>query len=102
MIVKIILCFLVIGIFITMLDYFDHESYLVLELPFIMLMGLEGVFLLLSANDLFVIYLAMELQSLALYLLATLKRYSNMSIEAGLKYFIYGSFASSIMLFGIT
>ena len=47
-------------------------------------------------------YLALELQSLSLYTLACLKRYSNLSVEAGLKYFIYGSFASGILLFGIS
>jgi NADH:ubiquinone oxidoreductase subunit 2 (subunit N) len=36
-------------------------------------------------------YLVLELQSLSLYLLASLKRYSNLAVEAGLKYFIYGS-----------
>jgi len=47
-------------------------------------------------------YLAIELQSFVLYILASIKRYSNLSIEAGLKYFIMGSFASGLMLFGIT
>jgi NADH:ubiquinone oxidoreductase subunit 2 (subunit N) len=41
--------------------------------------------------DFFVMYLVLELQSLSLYLLASLKRYSNLAVEAGLKYFIYGS-----------
>lgn len=47
-------------------------------------------------------YLSIELQSFALYILASIKRYSNLSIEAGLKYFILGSFASGLILYGIT
>jgi NADH-quinone oxidoreductase subunit N len=85
-----------------MLDYYENEKYLILEIPFIMLMSIEGMFLLLISNDLFLIYLALELQSLSLYILAATKRYSNLSIEAGFKYFIYGSFASGLMLFGIS
>lgn len=60
------------------------------------------MFLLLISNNLFLIYLAIELQSLSLYILASIKRYSNLSIEAGLKYFIFGSFASGLLLFGIS
>ncbi len=41
-----------------------------------MLLGIEGMFLLISANDLFIIYIAVELQSIALYILTSLKRYS--------------------------
>jgi len=67
-----------------------------------MLLGIEGMFLLISANDLFIIYIAIELQSIALYILTSLKRYSNVSIEAGLKYFIYGSFASGMLLYGVS
>jgi NADH-quinone oxidoreductase subunit N len=43
-----------------------------------------------------------ELQSLAIYILCSLKRHSNKSLEAGFKYFLYGSFSSAVMLFGIS
>jgi len=57
------------------------------------------MFILVSATNFFVIYLALELQSLGFYVLAGLKRYSNLSIEASLKYFIFGSVASGVYLF---
>lgn len=63
---------------------------------------LYGLFLLICTNDFIVTYAAIESQSLALYILAAQKRFSNMSAEAGLKYFIYGSFASGILLYGIS
>ena len=85
-----------------MIDYFNNENFISFELPILMLLCLQGMFLLISSNDLFITYLAIELQSLSLYILAALKRYSNLSIESGLKYFILGSFASGLMLYGIS
>jgi NADH-quinone oxidoreductase subunit N len=85
-----------------MLDYFQYEKFVSYELPILMLLSLEGMFLIVSANDYFVMYVALELQSIPLYILATSKRYSNVSVEAGLKYFIYGSFASGMILYGIS
>jgi len=45
-------------------------------------------------------YVAIEIQSLCFYILATIKIYNNFSTEAGLKYFILGAFSSGILLFG--
>lgn len=61
---------------------------------------IEGIFLAISANDIFTIYLAVELQSFALYILASVRRYAYSSIEAGLRYFILGSVASGSILYG--
>jgi NADH-quinone oxidoreductase subunit N len=52
------------------------------------------------SHDLITLYLAIEMQSLALYALAAFKRDSAFSTEAGLKYFILGSFSSGLLLFG--
>ena len=68
----------------------------------LMLLCIEGMFFIITSNDLFYIYLGIELQSLSLYILASLKKYSNLSIEAGLKYFLLGSFASGMFLYGIS
>lgn len=59
-----------------------------------------GLILLLSANDFLTIFLAVEMQSLGLYVLAASKRDSTFSIEAGLKYYLLGSLASTFFLFG--
>jgi NADH:ubiquinone oxidoreductase subunit 2 (subunit N) len=56
--------------------------------------------LMISAYDLIVMYLAIEFQSLCFYVIATLKRDSEFSAEAGLKYFILGAFFFGILLFG--
>jgi NADH-quinone oxidoreductase subunit N len=58
------------------------------------------MFCLISANDFLSLYITIEFQSLALYVLAAFKQNSLFSIEAGLKYFILGTFSSGLLLFG--
>lgn len=64
------------------------------------LFSVLGLFLLCSSNDLLTAYLAIELQSLSFYVLAAFKKNSTFSVDAGIKYFILGAFASSMFLFG--
>jgi NADH:ubiquinone oxidoreductase subunit 2 (subunit N) len=59
-----------------------------------------GLLLLCSANDLITAYLAIELHSIAFYIMAAFKRDSSYSIESGLKYFIIGALSSALFLFG--
>ena len=59
-----------------------------------------GLLLLCSANDLITAYLAIELHSIAFYIMAAFKRKSSYSIESGLKYFIIGALSSALFLFG--
>jgi len=56
--------------------------------------------IILSANDLIILYLGIELLSLTLYILATLNNKGELSTEAGLKYFIIGAVSSGILLLG--
>jgi proton-translocating NADH-quinone oxidoreductase chain N len=58
--------------------------------------------LLVSSYDMLSLYLSIEMQSLCFYVLATFKKDSSLSAEAGLKYFILGSFSSALLLFGIS
>lgn len=66
----------------------------------ILLLSVLGMFFLVSSNDFLSLYLSVEFQSLALYVLAAFKQNSLFSIEAGLKYFILGTFSSGLLLFG--
>ena len=59
-----------------------------------------GMMLMISANDLMSLYVGLELQSLALYVIAAFQRDSVRSTEAGIKYFVLGSVASGMLLFG--
>jgi len=72
------------------------------EYDFLIGFALLGLFILSSSNDFSILYLAIELQSLSLYVLAIFYRSSEFSNEAGVKYFILGSFSSCILLLGIS
>jgi NADH-quinone oxidoreductase subunit N len=82
-------------------SYLKEESVLKsFEYFLIMSLSLVGMFFLISSNDFLSLYLSVEFQSLALYVLAAFKQNSLFSIEAGLKYFILGTFSSGLLLFG--
>ena len=70
------------------------------EYPLILLLSVLGMFIMISANDLILFYLGLELQSLALYILASLDRDNLKSNESGLKYFILSALASGLLLYG--
>ena len=65
-----------------------------------MILAVTGMMLVVSSYDLIAMYLAIELQSFCMYITASLKRESEFSTEAGLKYFILGAFSSGLLLFG--
>lgn len=70
------------------------------EYVLLFLFSVLGLFLLCSSNDLITAYLAIELQTLSFYVLAAFNRNSTFSMDAGIKYFILGSFSSGLFLFG--
>jgi NADH-quinone oxidoreductase subunit N len=70
------------------------------EFPVLLLLSTLGMMLMISANDLLSLYMALELMSLSLYILASFQRDSLLSTEAGIKYFVLGSLASGMLLFG--
>jgi NADH-quinone oxidoreductase subunit N len=78
-------------------DKENHVEYISL-----MLMILLGLFLMASSTNLLMIYLAIELVSIPSYILAGMKKNDRASNEASLKYVIFGSFASGLMLFGLS
>jgi len=70
------------------------------EYVVLIIISILGLLLLCSANDLITAYLAIELHSIAFYIMAAFKRKSSYSIESGLKYFIIGALSSALFLFG--
>ena len=72
------------------------------EFIILMLFALLGMMLMISAADLLSLYMALEMSSLALYVLASFERDHAKSSEAGLKYFVLGALASGMMLFGMS
>ncbi|MCD8570105.1 MAG: NADH-quinone oxidoreductase subunit NuoN [Alphaproteobacteria bacterium] len=82
--------------------YLIQEQLERFEYPLLMLFAGLGMMLMLSANSLLSLYMALELQSLSLYVLAAFRRNSLKSAEAGAKYFILGALSSGMILFGIS
>jgi NADH-quinone oxidoreductase subunit N len=80
--------------------YFERLRIWRFEYPVIVALSTLGMMLMISANDLMSLYVGLELQSLALYVIAAFQRDSLRSTEAGVKYFVLGSVASGILLFG--
>jgi NADH-quinone oxidoreductase subunit N len=72
------------------------------ELFTLTLFALLGIMLMISANNLLVIYLGLELQSLSLYALVALRRDDSRSSEAAMKYFVLGALASGFLLYGMS
>jgi NADH-quinone oxidoreductase subunit N len=72
------------------------------EYPVLIVLATLGMMLMISANDMISLYLGLELQSLALYVVAAINRENVRSTEAGLKYFILGALSSGMMLYGIS
>ncbi len=70
------------------------------EYPILVLLASLGMSTMVSANDLITLYMGIELQSLALYVLAAFNRDSLRSTEAGLKYFVLGALSSGLLLYG--
>ena len=76
----------------------EHGS----EYPVLILFSAVGMAVMVSATNLMSLYVGLELQSLAAYVLASYRRMDDRSAEAGLKYFVLGALASGILLYGIS
>ena len=81
-------------------DYMEKADILRFEYPVLVTLAVIGMMMMVSAGDLIALYMGLELQSLALYVIASLRRDSVRSTEAGLKYFILGALSSGLLLYG--
>ena len=81
-------------------DYLQRRNGLRFEYPILIALSVVGMMVMVSAADLLTLYMGLELQSLALYVVAAMRRDSGKSSEAGLKYFVLGSLSSGLLLYG--
>ena len=81
-------------------DYMSRRGLLRFEFPILVALATVGMMVMVSAGDLMTLYMGLELQSLALYVVAAMRRDSAKSSEAGLKYFVLGSLSSGMFLYG--
>ena len=96
-IITLLAAFIVLAISKKYLDDFKISK---IEYPILILSSVLGMMVMISSNDLIVFYMGLELQSLALYVLATFNRNNLKSSEAGLKYFVLSALSSGLLLYG--
>ena len=96
-IITLLAAFIVLAISKNYLDNFKISK---IEYPILILSSVLGMMVMISSNDLIVFYMGLELQSFALYVLATFNRNNLKSSEAGLKYFVLSALSSGLLLYG--
>jgi NADH-quinone oxidoreductase subunit N len=90
------------GTLIISLGFMQAEKLDKFEFPVLVLLATLGMLLMISSHDLISLYMSLELQSLALYVVAAMNRESVRSTEAGMKYFVLGALSSGMMLYGMS
>ena len=83
-------------------NYFIDSKINKFEIPTLLLFSTLGMLLMISSKNLMIMYLSIELQSLSLYVVASIKRSSLESAESGVKYFVLGALSSGILLYGFS
>lgn len=99
---SVIMIFALFTLFLSSGSAKNYPDVLKFEYPILILFSLIGILIMLSAVDLISLYMGLELQSLCLYVLAAFDRDNLRSSEAGVKYFVLGSIASALLLFGMS
>ncbi len=97
---KVVILLSAAGVLLMSQDYLARNNMGRFEYPILIALAVVGMMFMVSAGDLMTLYLGLELQSLALYVVAAMKRDSVKSTEAGLKYFVLGSLSSGLLLYG--
>lgn len=89
------------GAVLCSLGYLERERLVAPEYYVLLLLAVLGMLFMINAQDLIILFLGLETMSVSIYVLAAYNRASTFSAEAGLKYFLMGSFASGFLLYGI-
>ncbi len=97
---KIVIIFSTFFCIFISFDYIKQETLNAFEYVILIIFSTASMLFLVSSADFISMYLAIELQSLCFYVIAAIKRNSEFSTEAGLKYFLLGAFSSGLLLFG--
>ncbi len=97
---KILTLISAIFVMLTSSKYLKLIKIFKIEYPILILSSILGMMVMISSNDLIVFYMGLELQSLALYVLASFNRDNLLSTESGLKYFVLSALSSGLLLYG--
>jgi NADH-quinone oxidoreductase subunit N len=97
----VVICSLVLVVLLIAFDVFDGTKERPAEYYALVLFGATGMCLMTSAVELLLVFISLEISSIATYILAAIRKRTGKSPEAGLKYFLLGSFATAFFLYGI-
>lgn len=97
---KVVILLSAAGVLVMAQDYMARRDLGRFEYPILATLSVIGMMVMVSAGDLMALYMGLELQSLALYVMAAMRRDSVKSTEAGLKYFVLGALSSGLLLYG--
>ena len=98
--IKILIIVSTLFVLLTSSEYLKSTKIYNIEYPILILSSILGMMVMVSSNDLIVFYIGLELQSLALYVLASFNRDNELSSESGLKYFVLSALSSGLLLYG--
>ena len=98
--IKILIVLSTLFVLLTSSQYLKSIKIYNIEYPILILSSILGMMVMVSSNDLIVFYIGLELQSLALYVLASFNRDNVLSSESGLKYFVLSALSSGLLLYG--
>ncbi len=98
--IKILIVVSTLFVLLTSSQYLKIIKIFNIEYPILILSSILGMMVMISSNDLIVFYIGLELQSLALYVLASFNRDNILSSESGLKYFVLSALSSGLLLYG--
>ncbi len=98
--IKILIVISTLFVLLTSSQYLKSIKIYNIEYPILILSSILGMMVMVSSNDLIVFYIGLELQSLALYVLASFNRDNLLSSESGLKYFVLSALSSGLLLYG--
>ena len=97
---KVVILLSAAGVLVMAQDYMARRDLARFEYPILVVLSVIGMMVMVSSGDLMTLYMGLELQSLALYVMAAFLRDSAKSTEAGLKYFVLGALSSGLLLYG--
>ena len=97
---KVVILLSAAAVLVMSQEYMSRRGLLRFEYPLLVALAVVGMMVMVSAGDLMSLYMGLELQSLSLYVVASLRRDSVKSTEAGLKYFVLGALSSGLLLYG--
>ena len=97
---KVIILLSAAAVLVMSVDYIRRRDLMKFEFPILISLAVVGMMMMVSAGNLMSLYMGLELQSLALYVVASFRRDSVNSTEAGMKYFVLGALSSGLLLYG--